>query len=180
MDGADRRRAWTNLKQRLRFKGLGCCGASWAFTRANMGLREDAELEEEVEEEVLFVGLGQIPAPNGGGPAASMMNLAAALAAERNARPVRPRKGPTLRPRGGDEVKSLMRLMEEADGDDERETAKEKGNDGVCCVCMTRNKGAAFIPCGHTCCRICSRELVLSRGSCPICNRSILDVLDIF
>ncbi|THU54209.1 hypothetical protein C4D60_Mb10t22630 [Musa balbisiana] len=50
----------------------------------------------------------------------------------------------------------------------------------VCCVCMVRHKGAAFIPCGHTFCRLCSRELWVNRGSCPLCNGNILEILDIF
>ncbi|XP_074570272.1 uncharacterized protein LOC141826853 [Curcuma longa] len=50
----------------------------------------------------------------------------------------------------------------------------------VCCVCMMRLKGAAFIPCGHTFCRRCSRELWVNRGSCPLCNDHILEILDIF
>ncbi|CBI40815.3 unnamed protein product, partial [Vitis vinifera] len=49
-----------------------------------------------------------------------------------------------------------------------------------CCVCMVRHKGAAFIPCGHTFCRLCSRELWVSRGNCPLCNGFILEILDIF
>ncbi|KAK4731783.1 hypothetical protein R3W88_024771 [Solanum pinnatisectum] len=49
-----------------------------------------------------------------------------------------------------------------------------------CCVCMVRHKGAAFIPCGHTFCRLCSRELWVQRGNCPLCNNFILEVLDIF
>ncbi|KAK8565186.1 hypothetical protein V6N12_058758 [Hibiscus sabdariffa] len=50
----------------------------------------------------------------------------------------------------------------------------------ACCVCMVRHKGAAFIPCGHTFCRLCSRELWVQRGNCPLCNGSILEILDIF
>ncbi|RWW02053.1 hypothetical protein GW17_00034871 [Ensete ventricosum] len=50
----------------------------------------------------------------------------------------------------------------------------------VCCVCMVRHKAAAFIPCGHTFCRLCSRELWVNRGSCPLCNGYILEILDIF
>lgn len=49
-----------------------------------------------------------------------------------------------------------------------------------CCVCMVRHKGAAFIPCGHTFCRLCSRELWVQRGNCPLCNNYILEILDIF
>lgn len=58
------------------------------------------------------------------------------------------------------------------------------GGNGVeynnCCVCMVRHKGAAFIPCGHTFCRLCSRELWVQRGNCPLCNNFILEILDIF
>ncbi|KAK9035267.1 hypothetical protein V6N11_077313 [Hibiscus sabdariffa] len=50
----------------------------------------------------------------------------------------------------------------------------------ACCVCMVRHKGAAFIPCGHTFCRLCSRELWVQRGNCPLCNGSIIEILDIF
>ncbi|PWA93071.1 RING/U-box superfamily protein [Artemisia annua] len=49
-----------------------------------------------------------------------------------------------------------------------------------CCVCMVRHKGAAFIPCGHTFCRLCSRELFVKRASCPLCNHFIVEILDIF
>ncbi|URD86969.1 RING [Musa troglodytarum] len=68
--------------------------------------------------------------------------------------------------------------------EDEVAAEEAKGRGGgmwyVCCVCMVRHKGAAFIPCGHTFCRLCSRELWLSRGSCPLCNGFILEILDIF
>ncbi|EHA8592353.1 hypothetical protein COCNU_contig69446842G000010 [Cocos nucifera] len=71
--------------------------------------------------------------------------------------------------------------VEEEVVDDEEE---EEGEGGrmyhVCCVCMVRHKGAAFIPCGHTFCRLCSRELWVSRGNCPLCNGFILEILDIF
>ncbi|XP_041990590.1 RNA-binding protein MEX3B-like [Salvia splendens] len=56
-----------------------------------------------------------------------------------------------------------------------------KGAEGEnCCVCMVRHKGAAFIPCGHTFCRLCSRELWVQRGNCPLCNNFIVEILDIF
>lgn len=139
-------------------------------------------------------------------PASSGMNLAAALAAERHFRaaqeldamvglspsPIRPASagvvedvtaGRTTAPGTPFRV-SLMRLLEETDSCDYGEWEKgEKGvgsSDSLCCVCMGRKKGAAFIPCGHTFCRVCSRDLWLNRGFCPLCNRSILDILDIF
>lgn len=143
------------------------------------------------------------PVPSGSG-----MNLAAALAAERHFRSSYEPDQASQEPEGmaaeptesnrmdagtvgtapGTPLRvSLMRLLEETtDGRDGVETTeKEKGpgtlgSDSVCCVCMVRKKGAAFIPCGHTFCRVCSRELWLNRGSCPLCNRSILEILDIF
>ncbi|KAG8641947.1 uncharacterized protein LOC110628658 isoform X2 [Manihot esculenta] len=70
---------------------------------------------------------------------------------------------------------------EEEEEEDEEDT--RAGGDGIehtCCVCMVRHKGAAFIPCGHTFCRLCSRELWVQRGNCPLCNGFILEILDIF
>ncbi|XP_002444712.1 polycomb group RING finger protein 6 [Sorghum bicolor] len=68
--------------------------------------------------------------------------------------------------------------------DDDAELEPEAAGRGVvagcCCVCMARAKGAAFIPCGHTFCRACARELLAGRGRCPLCNAAIVDVLDIF
>lgn len=99
---------------------------------------------------------------------------------------------------------SLMDLLEETDRqagisgptyrlddgleeeEEEEDVEAEEKVEGVgkgefsCCVCMVRHKGAAFIPCGHTFCRLCSRELFVQRGNCPICNNFILEILDIF
>ncbi|CAA7404724.1 unnamed protein product [Spirodela intermedia] len=91
-------------------------------------------------------------------------------------------------------VSALLEADEDEEEEDteeaeEAEEAKEdsgSGDDGggkiyvKCCVCMVRHKGAAFIPCGHTFCRLCSRELWVSRGNCPLCNGFILEILDIF
>ncbi|XP_074345892.1 uncharacterized protein LOC141684708 [Apium graveolens] len=88
---------------------------------------------------------------------------------------------------------SLMSLLAETDremgidsayavDDDEiiEEENVESGDNYDCCVCMERHKGSAFIPCGHTFCRLCSRELFVQRGNCPICNGFIAEILDIF
>ncbi|XWS36575.1 hypothetical protein CRYUN_Cryun20dG0096400 [Craigia yunnanensis] len=67
--------------------------------------------------------------------------------------------------------------------EDEEEEEVVDASDGIeytCCVCMVRHKGAAFIPCGHTFCRFCPRELWVQRGNCPLCNGFILEILDIF
>ncbi|KAE8668771.1 Detected protein of unknown function [Hibiscus syriacus] len=80
-------------------------------------------------------------------------------------------------------------LMSDGDKFDEEEAVEEEEDaaeettgraEQACCVCMVRQKGAAFIPCGHTFCRVCSRELWVQRGNCPLCNASILEILDIF
>lgn len=96
---------------------------------------------------------------------------------------------------------SLMALLAETDRqmglegssyimvEDEEEAPEEEDGGAAaaavagynnCCVCMVRHKGAAFIPCGHTFCRLCSRELWVQRGNCPLCNNYILEILDIF
>lgn len=179
MNGLERSRRWNNLKQRLGFKGMGCCGAIWSRTRIQTITNI---IQPEPEETRLHIQNHQQSAAAG-----SVMNLAMALAAERNLRDGDNAVGP--RKKDAVTVKSLLMLIEETDGDDWKRRKSDVGveagklsggNDWVCCVCMERNKGAAFIPCGHTFCRVCSRELWLNRGSCPICSRSILEILDIF
>ncbi|KAG4139648.1 hypothetical protein ERO13_D07G207000v2 [Gossypium hirsutum] len=117
----------------------------------------------------------------------------AATVAETNARPIGSTEEPVRM--------SLMDFLEEterqmgltvskcttgdADADDEENEEKDKaegsgGMEQTCCVCMVRHKGAAFIPCGHTFCRLCSRELWVQRGNCPLCNGTIQEILDIF
>ncbi|XP_076881547.1 uncharacterized protein LOC143529697 [Bidens hawaiensis] len=158
----DQSRRRKSLQERL---GLACCGSTWVTAPSTMSLQDvvDPLPESTLEAHYIF------PSPR--------MNLATALAAERDS-------GSTMSLTQDNSVlgtipatprrMSLMRLLEETDDHD------EKGMDSVCCVCMGRKKGAAFIPCGHTFCRVCSRELWLNRGSCPLCNRSILEILDIF
>ncbi|OAY67857.1 hypothetical protein ACMD2_26255, partial [Ananas comosus] len=66
----------------------------------------------------------------------------------------------------GESPVTATALAAAAEGEEEAEE-EDGGDDGdakggmyhVCCVCMVRHKGAAFIPCGHTFCRLCSREL---------------------
>ncbi|KFK30955.1 hypothetical protein AALP_AA6G049200 [Arabis alpina] len=176
MDGNDRtRRRKRTLKERLGFKRIGCCGPTWGLRLTNNN--NTRAREEEEEDETRFVsGSDQL---NPG------MNLATALAAERHYR-----QDPTATEAGNLTPLrvSLMRLLEETAErvvvETERLTASstvnDKGNDSVCCVCMGRKKGAAFIPCGHTFCRVCSREIWLNRGSCPLCNRPIIEILDIY
>ncbi|CAL5336375.1 hypothetical protein CsSME_00019202 [Camellia sinensis var. sinensis] len=187
MDGGGRGRGrWKNLKQRLGLKGMGFCGSPWSVGAFEM---EDALEQQEPVSNGDVGGQISAPPPCVGQIPATGMNLATALAAERNLRPAGPTIDAAATTNGGTmptftQLRSLMGLFEETDGEDRkrREREKERGGgiDEVCCVCMERNKGAAFIPCGHTYCRVCSREVWLNRGSCPLCNRSITEILDIF
>jgi len=83
-------------------------------------------------------------------------------------------RGPTYR---FDEYEENQEEAKEEAEEEEEDIGKEVHS---CCVCMVRHKGAAFIPCGHTFCRKCSRELWVQRGNCPLCNNFILEILDIF
>lgn len=195
MDGDDRVvRRRKSLTQRLGFTGsIACCGTTLCLRPASLSVMDDdeppAELGRETQPEIESVNIlclaDHITTGSG-------MNLAAALLAERNFRSAQDSDspGPNTSPLrsnedgpgtgGGSPYRvSLMRLLEETNGWDEKEESG-LGNDRVCCVCMGRKKGAAFIPCGHTYCRVCSRELWLNRGCCPLCNRSILEILDIY
>ncbi|XP_010686766.2 uncharacterized protein LOC104900931 [Beta vulgaris subsp. vulgaris] len=183
---------WKILRERLGLNSIGCCGvATWRFDNNNSSSQpedENAVVLQLPEEET---GLRQ--QEDEVGPAEGM-NLADALAAERQFRAAESSGSYGVDEGGTTPFRvSLMRLLEEtADGCDlERERSKGRGggegeevlglgNDSVCCVCMGRKKGAAFIPCGHTYCRVCSRELWVNRGSCPLCNRQIIEILDIF
>ncbi|KAF2532699.1 hypothetical protein F2Q70_00032888 [Brassica cretica] len=176
MSGVDRRRRKRTLKERLRFKCIGCCGPIRRLHQPNNTLHSPTTSSED-ELETRFAPGSDI---GSGASSGSGMNLATALEAERYNRgdPTEVDMTPTR--------VSLMRLLDETAEravDDGRETEISTaltGNDTVCCVCMGRKRGAAFIPCGHTFCRVCSRELWLNRGSCPLCNRPIIEILDIF
>ncbi|KAG2244651.1 hypothetical protein Bca4012_023384 [Brassica carinata] len=177
MSVADRTRRKRSLRERLRFKCIACCGPTINHTNTLPSpTSRDDEIEEQIE--IQFVT---------GSDAGSGMNLATALEAERYNRGDMTEAAVEMTPTRV----SLMRLLDETaervDDEDGRETEISTasmgtlaGNDSVCCVCMGRKKGAAFIPCGHTFCRVCSRELWLNRGSCPLCNRPIIEILDIF
>ncbi|KAL6992859.1 hypothetical protein U1Q18_010979 [Sarracenia purpurea var. burkii] len=212
MDDLDRVERRQTLKERLGFlKGMSCCGVTSAFRPAALSILDEDDDEDSPPQQVEAVGVSQIPTENAFDqacvsqiPAASGMNLATALAAERHYRSPQDSDGSgggSPERNGGNRSSarvpgtvpgtparvSLMRLLvETAGGDGERRTTvKEEsgggvGCDSMCCVCMERKKGAALIPCGHTFCRVCSREVWLTRASCPLCNRSIVEILDIF
>ncbi|KAK9020477.1 hypothetical protein V6N11_010501 [Hibiscus sabdariffa] len=87
----------------------------------------------------------------------------------------------------------LMDLLGETEylmGEDNEEYEEEEedyvvgsssgGMEYTCSICMVRHKGSTFIPCAHTFCRLCSRELMVQRGNCPLCKGYMLEILDIF
>ncbi|KAL5700068.1 hypothetical protein ACHQM5_025567 [Ranunculus cassubicifolius] len=185
MDGGDHTKGnkWKIFKQRFGLKQISCCGASWSFkATSDMDTKEEDDEHEPDMGAIPVAIMEPPPAPPPPPPTAANvgMNLATALAAEREFRAAQEWEGGGVGPSPG--TISLIRLIDETDGaDEEREREKvEAGNDSMCCVCMGRKKGAAFIPCGHTFCRVCSREIWLNRGTCPLCNRSIVEILDIF
>ncbi|XP_010525277.1 PREDICTED: E3 ubiquitin-protein ligase RNF8-like [Tarenaya hassleriana] len=88
---------------------------------------------------------------------------------------------------------SLMDLLEETDRqmgltgsryamDEDDEDEEDGVGDGEfdCCVCGVKIKGAAFIPCGHTFCQLCSKDLMVQKGHCPVCSCFIIEFLEIF
>ncbi|CAI8590592.1 unnamed protein product [Vicia faba] len=191
--GVPRRRR--SFKERFGFIRIGCCGTTRGFRSSSASpqlphSQQQISDTDPVQDPSVCVGPNPTASSLNSSSSTGNMNLAAALAAERQLR----RPAPETTVIGGGRTPgtpwrvSLMRLLEETENGDtvaEKAVSEVKvgdvaGNNSVCCVCMGRNKGAAFIPCGHTFCRVCSRELWLNRGSCPLCNRSILEILDIF
>nr|GEU64258.1 hypothetical protein [Tanacetum cinerariifolium]GEY01026.1 hypothetical protein [Tanacetum cinerariifolium] len=182
MDGANNRlRRRKSLQERLRLKNMVCCGSTWGLGPSDMSSQagdDDVNTNEVVGQvdqqiDVIDVNFTQPDTTHDPAcvPPSPRMNLAGALAAERQIR-----SNESMIIAGNDTFEdpgtplriSLMRLLEATDGHD-HEKIKENdlvlGKDQMCCVCMGRKKGAAFIPCGHTFCRVCSRELWLNRGN---------------
>ncbi|CAF2102792.1 hypothetical protein BRARA_E03237 [Brassica rapa] len=69
---------------------------------------------------------------------------------------------------------------EEEDEEDEDEEEEEGEGELSCCVCHVYIKGATFAPCGHTFCKLCSKELMAQKGHCPVCISFVLEFLEIF
>ncbi|KAJ8450040.1 hypothetical protein Cgig2_029402 [Carnegiea gigantea] len=156
--GASRSRT---LRERLGFKTavIGCCGVStWRF--GSPPLVDDEDTSDD-ENGVVLVELGyqqqqqQQEDQEGRDSLERGMNLAAALAAERELRQPR-----TPLRRLLTAEKRELELEREKEKEEREDQGLEVGSesDSVCCVCMGRRKGAAMIPCGHTYCRECSRE----------------------
>lgn len=73
-------------------------------------------------------------------------------------------------------------FFDDDEEDDEYEDDEDDGTGGefTCCVCMVKHKNPPLGACGHTFCRLCSKELMVSRGNCPTCSNFILEILDAF
>ncbi|KAJ0244361.1 hypothetical protein HA466_0190050 [Hirschfeldia incana] len=75
---------------------------------------------------------------------------------------------------------------EEEEYEEEEEEEEEDGGggggegDANCCVCQVNIRGASFAPCGHTFCKMCSKELMAQKGHCPVCSSFVLEFLEIF
>ncbi|KAI3803577.1 hypothetical protein L1987_31733 [Smallanthus sonchifolius] len=179
LEGGNPRRwpSWKGLKRRLGWKQiniLGFCGSSkWAVDNSS-------------EEAPFLIPGDESPVKSDPRRSCFMvddcttMNLATALAADRRQINVGSTDWVKVKP-----LKSIVRLFEEIDGRDVK-VAHDGGGEGgggigtLCCHCTERNKGATLIPCGHTYCRMCSRWMWSKQEPCPLCNRSIMDVLEMF
>ncbi|XP_076906014.1 uncharacterized protein LOC143562517 [Bidens hawaiensis] len=141
---------WTNLKHRLKLK----LKPTTIFLGC-CGSSSSKWVLESTGEQPLMIPDDQILTNN-----ETTMSLATALAADRR----KLNAGPTP-------LKSIVRLFE----------VEDSGvvND-MCCLCSDRCKGAALIPCGHTYCRVCARAMWSKQEACPVCGRSITEILEIF
>ncbi|KAL6846814.1 hypothetical protein ACP4OV_024262 [Aristida adscensionis] len=120
-------------------------------------------------------GAARAPAAAGGAPGERVSLMALLERTEREWAGC-PGGGHWKRVNGGGEEEDEEGVAAAAEGE-------KRGGGGVggrCCVCVARGKGAAFIPCGHTFCRACARELRAGRGRCPLCNAAIREVLNLF
>ncbi|KAG6436471.1 hypothetical protein SASPL_101371 [Salvia splendens] len=182
----DSRRSWRHLKDKLRLRRRGAANnrhrhsfrsadsgeSTQSDSRAPIPLRNprrSTETASERFEPSISPPRRQSTAEDRGSPAEQPVRMSLmALLAEND------------RQMGYDSSAYVMG-EEESDKDVKEEIAVGGGVElEKCCVCMVRHKGAAFIPCGHTFCRLCSRELWLHRGNCPLCNNFIVEILDIF
>ncbi|KAE8664841.1 hypothetical protein F3Y22_tig00112738pilonHSYRG00633 [Hibiscus syriacus] len=69
---------------------------------------------------------------------------------------------------------------EEEEQEDEEEIVQSKGIEFTCSICNVNISSSAYMPCAHTFCRLCSKELSVQRGSCPLCTAYVSEILHIF
>jgi hypothetical protein len=53
---------------------------------------------------------------------------------------------------------------------------------GDCCICLGQKEATqAALPCGHLClCKACAIRARTAQGKCPICRKSILDIVQVY
>jgi hypothetical protein len=58
----------------------------------------------------------------------------------------------------------------------------EAAENAECSVCLSAQKNAAFIPCGHACvCLQCGNEIASQRNAtCPVCCISVTGCMQVF
>lgn len=179
----DSRKTWKNFRDKLRLKHANTMWSS-AMQRANNQMMLSTRVPASDPD---------IESPSS--RRSSSLRLQTNLSSLSNEDFSEEEEGETQTEGEGSVRMSLMSLLAESDREmgidsayheidqaqiEEEEEEEENGDNFDCCVCMERHKGSAFIPCGHTFCRLCSRELFVQRGNCPLCNGFIVEILDIF
>ncbi|XP_073057106.1 uncharacterized protein [Primulina eburnea] len=141
MEGVDRTvRRKKSLKERLGFNGMSCCGGvTWGLGPTTMSVRDEEEDQDGLINPETTDPNNATQTPPENSPtspcdsqsaAVSGMNLAAALAAERQFRAAQDsdHEGSNQSPNSGTPPRtSLMRLLEETDGCDEGRKDEEDG-----------------------------------------------------
>ncbi|KAI4319315.1 hypothetical protein MLD38_032928 [Melastoma candidum] len=74
----------------------------------------------------------------------------------------------------------MMRDDDDDEDDEEEEEEEEAEEERSCTVCQVKHKGARSGPCGHSFCRLCSKELRAGNGNCPACNDFNLEIVEVF
>ena len=50
----------------------------------------------------------------------------------------------------------------------------------ACCICLTKARTHAIIPCGHKCiCADCAKK-PMPRNKCPLCRKKVQHICEIF
>ncbi|KAI4341594.1 hypothetical protein MLD38_026300 [Melastoma candidum] len=75
---------------------------------------------------------------------------------------------------------SSYMMRDEDEDEDEEEEEEEVEEERSCTVCQVKHKGARSGPCGHSFCRLCSKELRVGNGNCPACNDFNLEIVQVF
>mgnify|MGYP002641132232 CR=1 FL=1 len=73
------------------------------------------------------------------------------------------------------------KLREEAEIFALREDKDQLTASRECCVCLESTRSCVLRPCNHMCvCLVCAQDLRQSLGSCPLCRRTVEDILHVF